>query len=263
MDLNLTQWLALAGMAGMMLAGAAAGHRRGPGRQLAGPLAAAVALLLAWLGGPAAGHAALGSLGVPWIFRSAGGILAVFLVAWLAALAILWRLGKPAAASGEPDNPVLGAVVGCWTGLLGWLAIVVAWGSVEAWRRELAGPGEPEARGGVMAEVAGIPAMGWLGELPAWPESAVRVVKLSRRVMADPAKTRRLMADPRVRSLASHPSFYPAWGDPEVKALAQQGRYWTLLQHPKVQPLLDDEGFQRELAALDLEAVLGKADRGE
>lgn len=264
MEPSLTQLVALAVLAGMMVAGAAAGHRRGPGRQLAAPAAGALALLVGWLAGPAAGHAVLGTVGVPWIFRAGAGILLVFLVTWLAALALLWRMGKPTSASGEADRPVLGTMVGCWTGMLGWLAIWVAWGSVDAWQRELSGPGQAERRPtGAVAEVAGLPGMGWLGELPAWPESAARVVRLSRQVMADPAKSRRLMADPRIRALASHPSFYPAWGDPEVKRLAQQGRYWTLLQHPKVQPLLEDEGFQRELAALDIEDALGKALRGE
>lgn len=261
--LGATQLVAVALLVGMMGAGAAAGHRRGPGRQLAGPAAGLAALAASWVAGPAAGHALLGDLGVAWIFRSAVGILGVFLLIWLVALALLWRLGKPTAASGEPDSPVMGAVVGCWTGLLGWLAILVAWASVDAWRRELAGPDSSVGRDGMIAEVAQLPAMGWLDDLPAWPASAVRVVKLSREVMADPAKTRRLMADTRIRSLASHPSFYPAWGDPEVKALARQGRYWALLQHPKVQPLLEDESFQRELADLDLEAVLSQANRGE
>jgi len=261
MDPSAAQLVALALLAGMMVAGAAAGHRRGPGRQLAGPAAGLVALLAGWLAGPAAGHAALEPLGVPWIFRAVVGMVAVFLAAWLLALSFLWRLGKPSAASGEPDRPVLGAMAGCWTGLLGWLALLLAWGAAEAWRRELSGPEKPA--GGWFAEVAALPAMGWLGELPAWPASAARVVKLSRQVLADPAKSQRLMADPRVRALASHPSFYPAWGDPEVKRLAQEGRYWTLLRHPKVQPLLEDEGFQRELAGLDLEDTLGKALGGE
>lgn len=265
MDPTLTQLLAAGALLGMMVAGAAAGHRRGPGRQLAGPAAGALGLLAGWLAGPALGHAAFGALGVPWIFRAAAGIAAVFLATWLVTVGLLWRLGKPTASSGEPDRPVLGAMVGCWTGMLGWLAILVAWGSVDAWRRELSGPGEGEAgaRQGAVAEVAGLPLMGWIGELPAWPDSAVRIVRMSRQVMADPAKSRRLMADPKVRALASHPSFYPAWGDPEVKSLAQKGRYWALLQHPKVRPLLEDEGFQRELAALDLEEVLGRALRGE
>lgn len=265
MDLSLTQMLALAALAGVMVAGAAAGHRRGPGRQLAGPAAGAAGLLVGWLAGPAAGHALLGAVGVPWIFRAGAGILLVCLATWLVVVALLWRLGKPSSASGEADRPVLGAMVGCWTGMLGWLAVLIAWGSVDAWRRELSGAAEVGrmATGGVVAEVAALPGMGWLGELPAWPESAARVVRLSRQVMADPAKSRRLMADPRVRAVASHPSFYPAWGDPEVKSLAQQGRYWTLLQHPKVQPLLEDEGFQRELAGLDLEDALTKALRGE
>lgn len=265
MEPTLAQALALVLLVGMMAAGAAAGHRRGPARQLAGPLAGGVALLAAWLAGPSAGHALLGSVGVPWIFRTAGGMLLVFLATWLVVLAWLWRRGKPLAASGEPDNPVMGAMVGCWTGMLGWLFLLATWGSVDAWRRELAGPHDKETPAwvGAMAEIAALPALGWLGRLPAWPESAVRLVKMSRQVMAEPASSRRLMADPRVRALASHPTFYTAWGDPEIKRLAQEGRYWTLLQHPKVQPLLEDEGFQRELAALDLEAVLGKALRGE
>ena len=202
---------------------------------------------------------------MPWIFRGGAGMLVTALVTWLVGLAILWRAGKPSASSGEPDHPVLGALVGCWTGALGWLAILVAWGSAEAWRRELADPTERTAwaRSGPMAEIAAIPGLAWLVELPAWPESTARVVGLSRRVMADSAATRRLMADPKVKALASHPVFYPAWGDPEVKSLAQKGKYWALLRHPKVQPVLEDEGFQRELAALDIEGALRRALEGE
>jgi hypothetical protein len=265
MELTLAQILALAALLTLMVGGAAAGHRRGPGRQLAGPLAGLLAMVVGWLAGPALGHAVLGMVGIPWIFRSAGGMLLAFLLAWLLTLMVLWRAGKPTASSGEPDNPVLGAIMGCWTGVFSWLAVLIAWASVDAWRRELAGAGELQElkRSGTIAEVAALPALGWLGELPAWPDSAVRVVRMSREVMADPAKTRRLMADPRVRALASHPSFYPAWGDPEVKQLAQRGSYWALLQHPKVRPLLEDEGFQRELAAVDLEDLMSKSLKSE
>jgi hypothetical protein len=265
MDPTFAQMVALLALAALMAAGASSGFRRGPGRQLAGPLAGVLALIVGWLAGPWAGHTLLGAAGVPWIFRGAAGILTVSAVTWLLALAVLWRMGKPTAASGEPDNPVLGALVGCWTGMLGWLVAVTAWGAADAWRRELAGPraGSPPAWSGALAEVADLPGMGWARQLPAWPESAVRVVKMSRLVLGDPVKSQKLMQDPRVRALASHPSFYPAWGDPAVKRLVQEGRYWSLLLHPKVQPMLEDEGFQRELAGLDLEDILGKALAGE
>lgn len=253
-----TQALALAGFVACLTLGARSGYRRGPVRQLATPLAAVGALALAAAFGPGLGHAWLGQLGVPWILRGPAGFLIFAAVAWLALLALIWRAGRPLAETGEAESPVMGAMVGCWTGGLAWLAVMTTWGQHEAWRREL-GPRDPRGQASSLAEIARLPGLGWLIEMEAWPETPREIIRAGRRVMADPEANRRLMQNPGVRALASHPTFYTAWGDPEVKRLAKSGDYLALMDHPKVSLLLADEGFQRELAAFDLLGALKQA----
>lgn len=256
-DVTLSQALAAVGLAGLMILGAAKGHRRGPVRQLAAPLAGAIGLGLGAAFGPTLGHALLGDIGVTWILRGPLGMLLIGLIAWLVALTIFWKMGKPSSTSGEADNPVLGAIIGCWTGMVAWLAILAAIGQHAAWERELA-PGRA-APAGATAAIARLPLMGWLATMEPWPEHPKLILRASRVVFADEEATRRLMADPKVRSLASHPAFYTAWGDVEVKRLVKAGDYQGLVDHPKVQTLLADEGFQRELADFDALAALNAA----
>lgn len=252
------QALAVAGLVAAMILGARSGYRRGPLRQLAAPLAAIGAIATAAWAGPDLGHAWLGELGVPWILRGPIGFLVLAALLWLVLLAILWRAGRPLAETGESESPVMGAVVGCWTGGLMWLVAMTTWGQHAAWERELA-PGSRQNPTGPLSEIVRLPGLGWLGSMEAWPEKPREIVRAGRRVMADPAANRRLMENPRVRALASHPAFYTAWGDPEVKRLTRAGDYLTLLEHPKVRVLLADEGFQRELAAFDLLGALKQA----
>ncbi len=251
------QALAMAAFVLCLILGARSGYRRGPLRQLAAPLAAIGALALgAWLG-PDLGHAWLGQVGVPWILRGPAGFLTAALLSWLVLLFIIWRAGKPIAETGESENPVMGAMVGCWTGGLAWLAVMTAWGQHAAWEREL--QPRPAPAPSALGEIAQLPGLDWIGSMEAWPETPREIVRAGRKVMADPAANRRLMDNPRVRALASHPTFYTAWGDPEVKRLTRSGDYLALLDHPKVEALLADESFQRELAAFDLLGALKKA----
>ena len=57
--LSLTLWVALALLALLMVRGAWRGYRRGPMRQLAGPVALATGQLVGWLFGSDLGHACL------------------------------------------------------------------------------------------------------------------------------------------------------------------------------------------------------------
>lgn len=256
-DVTLAQALAVLGLAGLMVLGASRGHRRGPLRQLAAPLAGVIGLGLGAGLGPTVGHALLGEVGVPWILRGPAGMLLVGLLAWLAALAVIWKMGKPSSVSGEADNPVLGTIIGCWTGIVAWVALVAAIGQHAAWEKELAA--NRTGVGQIAGEIGGLPLMGWVAEMEPWPEHPKLILRASRRVFADDEATRRLMNDPKVRALASHPAFYPAWGDVEVKRLVKTGDYKALLDHPKVRALLADEGFQRELANFDALAALRAA----
>ena len=255
-DLTLAQFLAILGLAGLMLLGATRGHQRGPIRQLAAPLAGVVGGLIGVWIGPTFGHAWLGEVGLPWITRGPLGILMVGLITWLLALALFWKMGKPSSATGESDNPVLGAIIGCWTGMMAWLVFLTTLAQYQAWERELAPT--PTAEISTTKQIAGLPLMSWLGEMEPWPASLREILRTSRKVFASPSATARLMKNPRVRALASHPSFYPAWGDVEVKQLVRSGNYRGVLEHPKVKTLLADEGFQQELAGFDaLEALKG------
>lgn len=251
------QVLAVTGLVAAMIFGARSGYRRGPLRQLAAPLAAIGALAAATFVGPDLGHAWLGQVGVPWILRGPAGFLIVAAVLWLVFLGVLWRAGKPLAETGESENPVMGAMVGCWTGGLAWLTVMTTWGQHAAWERELRPATAPRA--GALSEIADLPGLAWLGAMEAWPETPREIIRAGRRVMANPEANRRLMENPRVRALASHPIFYTAWGDPEVKRLARSGDYLNLFEHPKVRVLMADEGFQKELAAFDLLGALKQA----
>jgi len=251
------QGLAAAGLVACMVLGARSGYRRGPLRQLAAPLAALGALAVAALVGPDLGHAWLGALGVPWILRGPAGFLLVAALGWLVLLAVLWRAGRPLAETGESESPVMGALVGCWTGGLAWLTVITAWAQHEAWVKELAPGGKPAS--GSLAEIAALPGLGWLGDMEAWPEHPRELIRAGRRVMANPEASRRLMEDPGVRALASHPTFYTTWGEPEVKRLVRAGDYLRLLEHPKVRLLLADETFQRELSVFDLLGAMRRA----
>lgn len=255
-DLTLAQLLAILGLASLMLAGATRGHQRGPLRQLAAPVASLVGGIMGVWVGPTLGHAWLGDVGLPWIARGPVGILVIGLIAWLLTLALLWQMGKPSSVTGESDSPVLGAIIGCWTGVIGWLVLLITLAQYQGWEREL--EPTPAAEISSTQQIAALPLMGWLEEMEPWPASLRDILRNSRKVFASPSATTRLMKNPRVRALASHPSFYTAWGDVEVKRLVRAGDYRGALDHPKVKTLLADDGFQQELARFDaLEALKG------
>lgn len=260
MHLSLTQWVGLFILVCLIIQGTWGGYRRGPVRQLAGLIALIAAGLTGWLIGAPLGLALLGDSSVPWLLREPAGMMVLGLVVWLVALAWLWRAGRRPAGAEEAESPVLGAIVGCWTGLLNAaviLLLLVAWAgwtemlSDESSRRHWA----VETRD----ELAGMPGAEWLKGATPWPESWQRIVRKARRVLVSPEASRRLMEQEPIRALAAHPSFYTAWGDPEVKRLLREGRLADAMGHPKVRPLLNDEDFQRNLLKVNLEVSLDKA----
>lgn len=261
MGLTLTQWVALAIALLLLVQGARGGYRRGPTRQLAGLMALLIAAAIGWLAGPPLGLWLLVDSPVPWMLREATGGIMIGALTWLAALAWLWHLGRRPSGSDEAENPVMGAFVGCWTGLLNialLTLVLCAWAGLS---ETLLPPAAADRSWAVQSReaLAGLPGCTRLAGYSPWPDSWVRVVKKARHVLAHPDASRRLMEQEPVRALASHPTFYTAWGDPDIKRLVREGDFWEAACHPKARPLLNDEAFQRQLLSVDLEALLDKS----
>lgn len=261
MSLSLTQVTALLILLMLLIGGAWGGYRRGPIRQLAGVIALASAILIGWLAGPPLGLWLLTDTSVPWILRESVGIFFVALITWLIALSLLWYLGRRNPDTKESESPVLGAIVGCWTGLLNsaiLLALLTTWAGVA---ETLLKPADAEQHWAVSTRqsLAELPGAGALSGYSPIPHRWQTLFTKFKRVMANPEASRRLMEQEPIRALATHPTFYTAWGDPEIKQLVRQGRLWAVLEHPSSRALLNDEPFQRELLQLDLEAAVDKA----
>lgn len=261
MEPNLFQWCAMALGLALLIQGARGGYRRGPIRQLAGLLALLLSVGLGALIGPQLGPWLLADSLVPWVLRELMGVLATSALIWLVALSWLWHLGRRPKGAEEAESPVLGTIVGCWTGLLNAALLILmlaAWAGMNETLLDAGAAAQTTAVRGREA-LAELPGLGRLHGYSPWPETWARLVQKSRRVLSDPEASRRLMEQEPIRALASHPTFYTAWGDPEVKQRLRQGDFLGAAQHPKVRPLLNDEAFQRQLLDLDLESAMDKA----
>lgn len=261
MSLSLTQVAALLILLVLLIQGARGGYRRGPIRQLAGVIALLISLLVGWLVGPTLGLSLLVDTIVPWMLRESVGLFAVAMLTWLLALAWLWHLGRRPTGAEEAESPVLGSIVGCWTGLLNCavlLGLLTAWAGLA---ETLLKPSDAEQNWAVRTRenLAALPGASALSGYSPLPGRWQILLSKFRRVMADPEASRRLMEQEPIRALASHPSFYTAWGEPEIKQLVRQGQLWAALEHPKARALLNDEAFQRELLRLDLEMLVDKS----
>ncbi|NCZ71846.1 MAG: CvpA family protein, partial [Actinobacteria bacterium] len=128
--LSLTVWVALVVLALLMVRGAWRGYRRGPMRQLAGPVALATGQLVGWLFGSDLGHACLQGTAYPWVLRGFTGVIVLTCLTGLACYALFWRLGRQPEGQTEAESPVMGSLVGCWTGLLYFLICVAVLATV-------------------------------------------------------------------------------------------------------------------------------------
>ena len=259
-DLPLSAYVALALLLGLMVRGAWRGYRRGPLRQLAGPVALTAALAAAWIFGPQAGHASLEGTGFPWLLRGAAGMCVIGALVGLGAYSLCWWLGRRPEGSDEAESPVAGAFVGCWTGMayfgVGLLGLF-SWAAIE---EALQGPQEAPSWSVVVRDE--LVRSGLASELKGWsplPERHRLLITRARKVMADPGARRRLMAMPEIRALASHPTVYQAWQDKEVRKHMNDNNLTSLIDHPKVRAALADEPLQREMEKVDLVGLMGKA----
>lgn len=261
MSLSLTQWLGLLALLALLIQGARAGYRRGPVRQLSGLLALALAAPIAWLAGPPAGRLLLADSAIPWMLRDGAGMVGVGLLAWLTGLAWFWHIGRRPKGAEEAESPVLGAMVGCWTGLLSVALLLLALTAWAGLNEAILRPEDAAKHWAVAAResLAELPGAQWLHGCSPWPEHWGRIVHKAQRALANPEASKRLMEQEPIRALAATPSFYTAWGDPEIKRLVREGRLIDAAQHPKARALLNDETFQRQLLELDLESLVDKS----
>lgn len=247
-----------------MTVGAAMGAKRGPVRQLASIAGLLAALVIGGYWGPSVGRALLTDVGVPWVLRGVAGAVLTGVVVWGGVYFLLRRWGRPASPVGETDRPVLGAVVGCWTGIL-WFALillpVLALGAVgEIFQDEsTAAPRALRWAMPVRRALADYPVTTSLAAIDPLPAGFRRLLSKGLAVMRDRAAFRRLQADEEVRALAASPAFYPLVNDPEINAMVRRRDVGALLSHPRVSALLADDEFQQRVAATDLEPMLDRA----
>ena len=259
----------------LMFAAAYRGYWRGPARQIAPLGAIVVAVVVAWCFGGMFGHAWLGFVGVPWILRGAVGTVLLCLFVWVPVFGFLWSRGRGQVSekTGEPERPLLGAVVGCWTavfwGAFALFCIVVA-GTVGETYLVLRPGADKSVVGRVLSwaavaknSAALYPRFEFLRTWSPLPESSSRVVGKALDVLGSRAAQQRLLQMPEIRSLATDPAVYPVLSDPEIQKMIDRRDVDALLSDDRVRRMIYDENFQRRVAALDLETLLDYALCGE
>lgn len=259
------------GFFALMFWGARRGYWRGPMRQLAPLVAFLIAAVVAYFFGNAFGEALLGYIGVPWIFRGICGACLLCLFVWLPIFSWLWWKGRSQVSekTGEPEHPVLGSIVGCWTGIFcGGLIFfgISATGTIGEAYLSVRPQAENTwhgkffyAAGTAKNSVALYPALSFLKTWRPLPHSFVRVASKTLDVLASPEARRRLLRDPEIRSLATDPAIYPVLTDPEISAMIDRRDVNALLSDERVLRMFYDENFQRRITALDLEPLLDDA----
>ena len=67
------------------------------------------------------------------------------------------------------------------------------------------------------------------------------------------------MAEPEIRALATHPTFYQAWEDKKVRELLNNNDLTGFIDHPKVRAVLADEELQKEAEKVDLSGIIERS----
>jgi len=256
--LSPTLWVALGVLALLMIRGAWRGYRRGPMRQLAGPVALATGQLVGWLFGSDLGHACLQGTAYPWMLRGITGVIVLSCLTGLACYALFWRLGRQPEGQQEAESPVLGALVGCWTGLLYFLILIAILATVASVYDLFEKPGHSRHHWTVEIrnDLAGTPVTADLKDWSPIPDKQRTLIRQTRRLMADPEARRRLMAQPEIRALAAHPTLYQAWEVKRVRELLNNNDLTGFIDHPKVRAVLADEQLQKEAEKVDLTKII-------
>jgi len=244
-----------------MFRGAWRGYQRGPLRQLAGPIALSLGLLAGWLAGPEVGHSLFHKTSYPWLLRGLTGVVILTCAVGLLVYGIAWWLGRRPEGLDEAENPLMGSLIGCWTGALYFSILLLILASVSSLFELIEGPLAEQKSWTVQTchELSNTPVTSWLKDWSPIPDKQRKLFTQLRLVMADPQAMKRVMETTEVRALASHPSLYQAWGDKKVRELLNNKDLSGFFSHPKVRAVLADEALQKEADAIDLAAVIDRA----
>jgi len=245
----------------LMARGAWRGYKRGPLRQLAGPFALTIGLIVGWMVGRECGHSIFHGTSFPWLLRGATGVLLVSSATGIFIYAISWWLGKRPEGMDEAESPIMGSIVGCWTGLLyfGLLVLIItAWASLQ---ELISGPEAAERSWIVQVrnDLADTPVTESLKTWSPLPDKQSRLIGQIRQLMGNPEARKRLINTPEIRALASYPSLYQALEDKKVRELLNNKDLSGFIDHPKVRAVLADEALQIEIEKVDLGLIFEKA----
>lgn len=244
------------------------GYWRGPIRSVAPLVAFVFAGTIAWLFGADLGFAFLGNFGFPWILRGLFGVLITGTLVWLPVFSLLWMWGKKDVSekTGEPESPVLGACVGCWTGFF-WIGVcVLVLSSVGALGDALLSGSRNKGHGAwISACRAAACARASVGILPGFsfaatwnplPESTVRKIDKLVAVLSDRKSARKFIYTAEVQSVLSLPAVYPIVNSPRIQQMIATRDVDGILSDPEINKMLDDEDFRQALSEIDFERLL-------
>lgn len=245
----------------LMARGAWRGYKRGPLRQLAGPFALTVGILAGWLVGRECGHNLFYGTSYPWLLRGATGFVLVSCATGILVYGISWWLGKRPEGMDEAESPILGSIVGCWTGLLYFslgVLVITTWASLQ---ELVSGPDAAEQSWVVQTrnELADTPITSWLKTWSPLPDKQRQLIRQLRQLMGNPEARQRLINTPEIRALAAHPSLYQALEDKKVRELLNNKDLSGFIDHKKVRAVLADEALQIEIEKVNLELIFEKA----
>lgn len=255
----------------LMFAMAWRGYWRGPIRQVAPLIAFIFASIVAYFFGSAFGHLWLGVLGVPWILRGIVGMVLLCLFVWIPVFSYLWYRGRKDVSkeTGEPERPVLGALVGCWTGIFWGIVVVLAisaTGTIGETFLSVHPGAEKSVAGRVFYgaavaknSVALYPNLNFFKTWSPLPDSTFRIVGKVLDVLGSKKAQKRLLKMPEIQALVTDPAVYPVLSDPEIKAMIDNRQIEALLADSRVQGMIYDEHFQRRVASIRFEELLDYA----
>jgi len=256
-----TPWtLILAGLffLWLMIRGAWRGFQRGPLRQCAGPFSLTSGLLLGWFYGREFGFWILEETSFPWLLRGFVGSLFLGCVSGLFLYGIIWWLGKKSPQSEEAESPVLGAMVGCWTGMLYFsilfLLTVTLAAVIELW--EPTQKAETNWIVSLRNDLAETPYTAWIKKWSPLPERTQRLIQGMRSIAQSPEARAKLMKNPKMTEISRHPTLKAAIEDEYIFKLLNDNNLSAFISHPKIHAVLADENLQRKVAQLEIEALI-------
>lgn len=103
------------------------------------------------------------------------------------------------------------------------------------------------------------PLSAWIAKAdPITPEWYPRLGKIGQ-ILASPAASERLLADPAFATIARSPHLASIRNDPDLQDALRSADLWTLLRNPKVQAAAADTQLRTALSLLDVDRALERA----